>query len=61
MPSSFPIQKVVEMPRGGDQRSRVNMLSGLEDGKEDLKKKITFPLLIYTQGLHKDGLNCHGN
>lgn len=59
--SSFPIQKVVGMSRGRDQRSRVNMLARLEDGKEDLKKQFTFPLLIYTQGLQKDGLNCHGN
>lgn len=44
MASSLPIQKVVETPRGGDQRSRVNMLAGLEDGKEDLKIKNHFPL-----------------
>lgn len=50
MTSSFPIQKVVGMSRGGDQRSRVNMLARLEDGKKDLKKKIQFPLAdIYSR------------
>lgn len=44
MTSSFPIKKVVGMSRGRDQRSGVNMLARLEDGKEDLKKKIHFPL-----------------